>query len=229
MFGMGVILSLTGRSVSYTIARPIETARERQLTEVQDLERTGNKRTAAAARTRRKLIETGLRLAEELGLEGLSVNAVVAAAGVSKGAFFHHFGDRTAYLVALHRRFHDALADEIGSATADLAPGLERLSETARVYLDGCLRDRGVKALLLEARGHRPISDEVMQRNRRSVETVTTDFEAIGRRHPRQSARLWVAATAECALMELELGHADQEAREALDDFTSPEVIRHPR
>jgi hypothetical protein len=28
---------------------------------------------------------------------------------------------------------------------------------------------------------------------------------------------LWVAATAECALMELELGRADPEAREALD------------
>ena len=69
-------------------------------------------RTIAAERTRGKLIETGLELAEELGLEGLSVNAVVAGAGVSKGTFFHHFPDRTAYLVALHRRFHDALADE---------------------------------------------------------------------------------------------------------------------
>ena len=120
-----------------------------------------------------------------------------------------------AYLVALHRRFHDALADEFWLAVGDMAPGRERLATAARTYLDGCLRDRGVKALLLEARGHRPIADEVLARNRRNVDIVTADFEAIGRRHPRLSARLWVAATAECALIELELGRADSETREA--------------
>jgi AcrR family transcriptional regulator len=187
------------------------------VTEAPNHQLAGNKRTAAAARTRKKLIETGLELAEQLGLEGLSVNAVVAGAGVSKGTFFHHFPDRTSYLVALHRRFHDALADEFFSAVGDMAPGRQRLELAASTYLDGCLRDRGVKALLLEARGHQPIADEVLERNRRNVETLTADFEAMGRRHPRQSARLWVAATAECALMELELGRADPEAREALD------------
>jgi AcrR family transcriptional regulator len=176
-------------------------------------------RTLAAEQTRAKLIETGLVLAEALGLEGLSVNAIVAEAGVSKGTFFHHFPDRTTYLVALHRRFHDTLANEIWAVIGDLPPGRERLSAAARTYLDGCLRDRGVKALLLEARGHRPIADEVMQRNHRNVDIVTPDFEVIGRTHPRQSARLWVAATAECALMELELGRRDAMSRAALDEF----------
>jgi TetR/AcrR family transcriptional regulator, transcriptional repressor for nem operon len=188
----------------------------RASTEVKD-----TKRTTAARHTRAKLIETGLELAESLGLEGLSVNAVVAAAGVSKGTFFHHFPDRTAYLVAMHRRFHDALSNEITSAIEGATPGRERLTTIATTYLDGCLRDRGVKALLLEARGHRPISAEVLRRNAASVEIVAADFEAIGRRHPRQSARLWVAATAECALMELEIGRADPEARAALDAFST--------
>ena len=176
-------------------------------------------RTVAAEHTRAKLIETGLVLAEHLGLEGLSVNAVVAEAGVSKGTFFHHFSDRTSYLVALHRRFHDALTDEIAAVIGPMAPGRERLSAVARGYLDGCLRDRGVKALLLEARGHRPIADEVMRRNAANVDILAADFEAIGRPYPRQSARLWVAATAECALMELEFGGTDPEARAALDAF----------
>jgi TetR/AcrR family transcriptional regulator, transcriptional repressor for nem operon len=176
-------------------------------------------RTLAAEQTRTNLIETGLVLAETLGLEALSVNAVVAEAGVSKGTFFHHFTDRTSYLVALHRRFHDALAAEIGAVITPMTPGRERLRAVATTYLDGCLRDRGVKALLLEARGHRPIADEVMSRNTASVDVVAADFEALGRPYPRQSARLWVAATAECALMELEFGKAEPEARAALDDF----------
>ena len=87
-----------------------------------------NKRVAAAQQTRANLIETGLVLAEDLGLEGLSVNAVVAAAGVSKGTFFHHFPDRVSYLVALHRRFHDVLFEEVTAAIGDLTPGKDRLA-----------------------------------------------------------------------------------------------------
>ena len=174
-------------------------------------------RTIAAERTRARLIEAGLALAEVNGLEGVSVNAIVAAA-VSKGTFFHHFSDRAAYLVGLHRSFHDALGDEIAVATDGMPPGRARLARAARAYLDGCLRHRGVKALLLEARGHRPIVDEVLARNRRSVEAVTADFAALGRTHPGHAARLWVAATAECALIELESGQADTAARAALDD-----------
>ncbi|HYZ69546.1 MAG TPA: TetR/AcrR family transcriptional regulator [Mycobacterium sp.] len=179
--------------------------------------RVANKRVTAAAQTRANLIETGLVLAEDVGLEGLSVNAVVAGAGVSKGTFFHHFPDRVTYLVALHRRFHDALFDEMMSAIDGVPPGKDRLDAAATTYLDGCLRDRGVKALLLEARGHLPITEEVTRRNRMSVDVVTADFEALGSRYPRESARLWIAATAECALMELELGRRDPAARSALN------------
>ena len=178
-----------------------------------------NKRVAAAEQTRAKLIETGLVLAEELGLEGLSVNALVAAAGVSKGTFFHHFPDRVSYLVALHRRFHDVLFEEVTAAIGDLKPGKDRLDVAARTYLDACLRDRGVKALLLEARGHLPIADEVTRRNRMNVEVVAADFTALGWTHPRRAARLWVAATAECALIELERGRRDSAARAMLNDL----------
>lgn len=178
-------------------------------------------RAIAAEQTREKLIETGLVLAERLGLEGLSVNAIVSEAQVSKGTFFHHFSDRTSYLLALHRRFHDALAHVIESAITDMPPGRERLKVAAHTYLDGCLHRRGVKALLLEARGHRPILEEVLERNRRNVAVVTADFAALGRPHPSQSARLWVAATAECALAELELGRPDTATREALEEFSS--------
>ena len=179
----------------------------------------GNKRVAAAQQTRANLIETGLVLAEDLGLEGLSVNAVVAAAGVSKGTFFHHFPDRVSYLVALHRRFHDALFDEVIAVIGPMTPGKKRLDAAARTYLDGCLRDRGVKALLLEARGHLPIADEVMRRNRLTVDLVAADFEALRSPHPREAARLWIAATAECALMELESGGPNPSARAVVNAF----------
>jgi len=177
---------------------------------------TGGARRAAAERTRTRLIDTGLALAETTGLEGLSVNAVVAAAGVSKGAFFHHFVDRTTYLVALHRAFHDAMIAEGQQAVVSLRPGRERLSRMATVYLDFCLSHPGVRALILEARGSLLIQDEVRARSKASADFAAVDFVALGWRHPRHAAQLWVAAVAECALMELELGRPDDAARETV-------------
>ena len=98
------------------------------------------------ARTRQALVDSGLRLADRVGLTNLSVNLVVQEAGVAKGTFFHHFGDRASYLLALHREFHDRLAEQIQEAITGLPPGRRRLIAGANAYLDGCLRDRGVRA-----------------------------------------------------------------------------------
>ena len=178
-----------------------------------------SKRLAAAQQTRANLIETGLVLAEQLGLEGLSVNALVSAAGVSKGTFFHHFPGSGVLpggpASTLPRRA--VRRGDVGDRRDDA--GQDRLTAAATTYLDGCLRDRGVKALLLEARGHLPIAEEVTRRNRMNVDVVTADFDALGSCHPRAAARLWIAATAECALMELELRRRDSEARAALSEL----------
>jgi TetR/AcrR family transcriptional regulator, transcriptional repressor for nem operon len=176
-------------------------------------------RMASKARTRDALLDAGLALAEHTGLDGLSVNAVTAAAGVAKGTFFHHFGDRSTYLVALHRRFHDRILDEVQPAVAAVAPGRDRLEIMSTIYLDACLRNRGVRALTLEARGLMAIQDEIAKRNQSIVELLTTDFVALGWPNPRAAARLWLAATVECALVELDLGCPDHSSRSALLDM----------
>lgn len=176
-------------------------------------------RAQAAERTREALIDAGFPLAETTGLEGLTADAVVTAAGVSKGTFFNHFGDRTSYLVALHRRFHDRIFDEAQSVVASMTPGPDRLAAASRTYLDACLRHRGVRALILEARGMLPIQEEIARRTTMHTEFLAIDFVAMGWPDPRAAARLWIAATAECALIELDGGRADATARAALLRF----------
>jgi TetR/AcrR family transcriptional repressor of nem operon len=176
-------------------------------------------RARAAERTRDALIDAGFPLSETTGLEGLTADAVVAAVGVSKGTFFHHFGDRTSYLVALHRRFHDRIFDEAQSVVASMAPGPDRLAVASRTYLDACLRHRGVRALILEARGVLPIQEEIVRRSTITNEFLAIDFVAMGWPNPRAAARLWIATTAECALIELDAGRADPAARAALLRF----------
>jgi len=136
-------------------------------------------RKEAMAKTREALIDAGLRLAERTGLAGLSVNLIVQEAGVAKGTFFHHFGDRASYLLALHREFHERLATQIQAAIDGMPPGRRRLTCVAHTYLDGCLRDRGVRALLLEARAEPAVTDEIARRNHASAELCEADFVAL--------------------------------------------------
>ena len=178
------------------------------------------KRQAAAAETRQRLIDAGLRLAEQTGLIGLSVNLVVEEAGVSKGSFFHHFGDRASYVIALHREFHDRLFTQIRHAMADLEPGADRLDTIARTYLDTCLEHRGVRALLLEARADPQIADEIATRNAAAAAQVADDFTALGWRDAKQTARLWVGLVAEAALLEHASSHRDHKLRRALTQLT---------
>ncbi len=182
-------------------------------------------RQASAARTREALINTGLRLAERTGLGGLSINLLVEEAGVSKGSFFHHFGDRTSYLLALHREFHDRIFAEILDAAQDTAPGPERLLISSRTYLDACLRNRGVRALLLEARAERPIADEIRARNKAAADFCRADFQAMGWPHSYESALLWIGLVVEAALIELDAGGRRPAVRAALARFTASPAV----
>ncbi|UMB68699.1 TetR/AcrR family transcriptional regulator [Mycobacterium paraterrae] len=176
-------------------------------------------RKEAMARTREALVDAGLELAERTGLAGLSVNLIVQEAGVAKGTFFHHFGDRASYLLALHREFHDRLTDQVQSAIDGMAPGGRRLTVVATTYLDGCLRDRGVRALLLEARAEPAVTDEIARRNHAGAELCKADFVALKRPHPYESAQLWIGMVAEAALIEYQSSTALPELRVALERF----------
>ncbi|QZH69386.1 TetR/AcrR family transcriptional regulator [Mycolicibacterium farcinogenes] len=181
-------------------------------------------RQETAARTRQSLVDAGLRIAEQSGLSGLSVNRVVDEAGVSKGTFFHHFGDRASYLVALHRGFHDRILADTISATETHRPGVDRLLLSASTYLNVCLRERGVRALLLEARAEPAIADEVRARNAANATLCEPDFQAMSWPHPHQSAQLWVGMVAEAALIEFDTGRKLTRLRTALAGFLGSEA-----
>jgi TetR/AcrR family transcriptional regulator, transcriptional repressor for nem operon len=178
-----------------------------------------NLRQESAVRTRQALVDAGLRLAERTGLAGMSINLLVEEAGVSKGTFFHHFRDRAGFLLAVHAGFHDDLFADIEREVGPMPPGRERLLGQAKAYLDGCLRHRGVRALLLEARAEPLIADAVLDRNEALTELLAADFAAMDWPHPAESGRLWIALVVEAALIELRLGQRSPSARAALQHY----------
>jgi AcrR family transcriptional regulator len=181
-----------------------------------------NQAAARSEGTRGDLLDAGLRLADELGVRGLSVNAIVAEASRSKGAFFHHFPDRDSYLVELHHRLHEDMWSRMRELAGDMAPGAERLRIVAEVYLDTFLARRGVRALLLEARAEPAIRSEIADRNARGAEILAEDFAALGWTDPVRPARLWIAAMAEAGIVEFELGKRDPASRRALEALAGP-------
>ncbi|MGE4271245.1 MAG: TetR/AcrR family transcriptional regulator [Desulfitobacterium sp.] len=60
-----------------------------------------NKRKLQAAETKRKIFEAASQLATEHGIENISVDSIVEAAGVSKGAFYIHYESKDALIAAL--------------------------------------------------------------------------------------------------------------------------------
>ncbi|ETZ42880.1 hypothetical protein PJI17_02285 [Mycobacterium kansasii] len=125
--------------------------------------------------------------------------------------------------MSLHRHFHDAMFEQVRSVATTLPAGPDRLNRMATVYLDYCLENHGVRALILEARGSLAIQDEVRARSKLSAAFVATDFAAMGWPEPQRAADLWVAAAGECALIELEAGGPDLATRRTLQyAFTLP-------
>jgi AcrR family transcriptional regulator len=82
---------------------------------------TQGKRAAQGRATRGQLIEVATGLFAEHGYEGTSIEAVLAAAGVSRGALYHHFAGKEALFKAvidvLSERITVELTDVISSCT----------------------------------------------------------------------------------------------------------------
>jgi TetR/AcrR family transcriptional repressor of nem operon len=174
---------------------------------------------ATTHRTREALLDAGEAVAAEHGLAGLSVNLVVARAGVAKGTFYVHFADRDAFIDALHERFHKRVEDAVAAAIAGTRPGPERLIRGAEAYLDVCLADRAVKALALEARSDPELMPRMASRHDRFAAAAIPSFKAMGWSDAAAASQLLAAMTAEIAVRELDAGRRLPAARRALRRF----------
>lgn len=170
----------------------------------------------SAAPGRNALLDAGQRLLGTSDLARISVNAIVAEAGMAKGSFYQHWPSRAEYVRALHARFHDQLGESIAATVADLPPGRDRLEAGMNAYLDGCLAEPATKALLVQSRTETGLSDLVAARNKSSATLLVPDLVALEWAPPGPIAALLVAAIAEIALVELGTGKRNNELRRGL-------------
>lgn len=77
--------------------------------------------TEMSAETRERLFRAAVDLFSAKGFSGTSVQDVVRKAGLTKGAFYHHFESKAHLIQAIHNRFLDL---QIRDVSAILARGL---------------------------------------------------------------------------------------------------------
>jgi len=180
--------------------------------------------TEAPHRTLELLLDAGAEVAAREGLSGLSVNRVVAAAGVAKGTFYVHFADREAFVDALHARFHDRVRAAVAAAGAETEPGSQRLWRGAQAYLDVCLEYPAIKALVLEARGQGALTPAMEARREALSAAAVPSFRTMGWPDARAGAQLLGAMMNEIAIRELEAGRRLPPARRALCRYLGVEA-----
>jgi TetR/AcrR family transcriptional repressor of nem operon len=178
--------------------------------------------TPKGRRTREALLTAGEVVAEREGLSGLSVAAVADRAGVAKGTFYLYFDGRKSFIDALHQRFYSQVTQAVSHAIADLPAGRELLLAAIEAYLDVCLANRAVKALVFETRAQSTLTTTMEDREALFAQLAEPSMRAIGMTPARISARLIVALTSEAALIEMEAGRRVPGARRAIRAMLGP-------
>lgn len=109
--------------------------------------RSNRERTEA---TRAELITAARRLFIERGYADTATPEIVAAAGMTRGALYHHFPDKKALFRAVAEREAEAVADEIDRASPEALGAREALVGGGDAFLAAMALPGRTRLLLLD-------------------------------------------------------------------------------
>ncbi|WP_319452279.1 MULTISPECIES: TetR/AcrR family transcriptional regulator [unclassified Mycobacterium] len=112
--------------------------------------RTQAERTAA---TQARLLEAGRRLFATAGFAAVSTQAIVDAAGVTRGALYHQFGDKAGLFAAVYEQVESDLVTAIANRISSAAPEthLDAMRLGARLFLEECSSPKVQRIVLIDA------------------------------------------------------------------------------
>lgn len=110
--------------------------------------KSGTKRAAQGRATREQLIAVATRLFAEHGYEDTSIEDVLAEAGVSRGALYHHFAGKDALFGAVVESVEAQVMATLMTAIEDTPDAFERLRTVSLAWI-GMAVDPVVQRVLL--------------------------------------------------------------------------------
>ncbi|OBH56669.1 TetR/AcrR family transcriptional regulator [Mycobacterium sp. E2479] len=106
-----------------------------------------------AAETRDALIGAARPLFASVGFADASLETIVRNAGVTRGALYHHFADKTELFAAVFERVEGEMAARMGEAVAASGHSdpVEIMRLCSGLWLDACAEPEIQRIVLLEA------------------------------------------------------------------------------
>jgi AcrR family transcriptional regulator len=101
--------------------------------------------------TRAALIATARPLFAERGYAAVATEEIVRAAGLTRGALYHHFGGKRELLAAVYEQLESELAERIASVAMGASDPLEAMRSGTEMFLDACLEPEVQQIVLLDA------------------------------------------------------------------------------
>ena len=87
----------------------------------------GERALQKGQQTKQLIVEAALGLAEQIGLEGLSIGALAEITHMSKSGVFAHFGSREELQISVVRAYYQRFSDEVFYPALDAPRGLPRV------------------------------------------------------------------------------------------------------
>ncbi|VXB78012.1 TetR/AcrR family transcriptional regulator [Aeromicrobium sp. 9AM] len=117
---------------------------------MKDQRRTQADRSAA---TRDALVRAARPLFASDGFGGVSAEAIARAAGVTRGAMYHQFADKTEVYAAVLEVIEDEVMERISTGIAEAGHDdiVEIMKVGAKIWLDACAEPAVHKIVLIEA------------------------------------------------------------------------------
>jgi AcrR family transcriptional regulator len=94
------------------------------------------RRAAQGRATREQLIEVATGLFAERGYEETSIEAVLAAAGVSRGALYHHFGGKDALFEAVLEAVEDGVTARLTAEITGAPDAVSAVESAALTWIE---------------------------------------------------------------------------------------------
>ena len=151
-------------------------------------------RTESAAATRRALLDAAADLLDSGGLDAVTLRAVGARAGVTRGAPYRHFPDKESLLIAVGKQVWDMLGDRMQALRVD--PGLspaEKIRGGLIALIDiGRSRPHLYKLMFSNPPGDPTALARAAQRSQTEFLAVVADL--VGEQNARRYAALLISS-----------------------------------
>lgn len=164
-------------------------------------------RDERADETRRELLRVARELFADRGYGAVGTEEIVARAGLTRGALYHHFQGKRDLFRAVHEQLEEELVAEIASRLGDVTDAGALLDAGVRAFLDSCTDPRHARVTLVDAPTVLGWAEwrEIDERHGLGLVTAALngamDAGAITRQDARPLAHLVIGALGEAALL----------------------------